>query len=164
MPVRPNDPSAVLLEHDVVQEAKKGLEEEQDEEDDSDDRVGIMKCCSVRGARRHVDANREGGDVEDVGEDLEEAVDPPETWERSESDHDAANGEEEGEGERGEDGVRDDHGVVAIRDELGEIASEAIAAIAVPAVPIIAAIIVGIASTVATKVPAAELGVGESRC
>ena len=164
MPVRPHDPSAVLLEHDVVQEAKERLEEEQDEEDDSNDRVGFMKSDSVWGARHHIDADSEGGDVEQVGEDLEEAVNPPEAGEGSESDYDAADGEEEGEGERGEDGVRDDHGVVAVRDELREIAPEPIAAVAVPAVPIIASIVVGIASTAATEVSAAELGIGEGCC
>ncbi|KAI6890153.1 hypothetical protein KC325_g219 [Hortaea werneckii] len=69
------------------------LEEEQDEEDDSDDGMGFMKGYSVRGARDHVDADRKGGDVEHIGEDLEEAVNPPEAGEGGESDHDAADGE-----------------------------------------------------------------------
>jgi len=123
-----------------------------------------MKGYTVRRARDHVYADREGGDVEYIGEDLKEAVNPPEAGEGSESDHDAADGKEEGEGERGEDGVGDDHGVVAVRDELGEIASQAIAAITVRAVPVVASIIVWIASTAATKVSAAELGISESRC
>ena len=46
---------------------------------------------------RHPDAHGEGGDVDDVSEDLEEAVDEPEAAEGEEADHDAAGWEEDAE-------------------------------------------------------------------
>ena len=61
MTVRPDDPSAELLESKVVHEAQERLEEEQDEDDDADDRVCVVHhaqvCC-------HVQTHGERGDVE----------------------------------------------------------------------------------------------------
>ena len=46
---------------------------------------------------RHPDSHREGGDVDDPSEDLEEAVDEPEAAEGEEANHDAAGWEEDAE-------------------------------------------------------------------
>lgn len=57
-----------------------------------------MRLAQFVDALRHGDAEGEGGDVEDVGEGLEDAVDPPQAGEGGEADDDAADGEEEAEG------------------------------------------------------------------
>lgn len=159
--VGPDDAAAVLLEHDVVQEAEEGLEEEQDEEDDADDGVGVVQGAGVGGGLRdHVDADGKGGDVEEVGEELEEAVHPPEAWEGGEADEDAADGEEEGEGEGGEDGVGDDHGLVAVRDELAEVEGAVAIAVGGKGIAVAVATAAAVAAAGVEGVPARAIAAG----
>ena len=86
----------------VVQNSEQRLKRKEGEQYDSDDRVCVVQCVEVLG---HPDADSERRGVEDEAEDLEQAVHPPETWERGDTDHDSAHWEEEAECQCGEDGV-----------------------------------------------------------
>lgn len=106
MCVRPENSLAVLLEREVVNEAKEGLEKKEDEQSKTDDRVGIMHHPHVC---RHVDADSGSGDIDDIGDHLENAVNQPQSAEVAKTDHDASRWEEETEGHCGANGMGSDH-------------------------------------------------------
>lgn len=79
MTVGPNRALVIAFEENVVNESKQRLERKERKEHDSDDRVCIVQCVEVPG---HPDTDTESRGVEDQAEYLEQAVHPPETWER----------------------------------------------------------------------------------
>ena len=95
----------------VVQNSEQRLEGKKCEQYDSDDWVCVVQRVEVLG---HPDTDSERRGVEDEAEDLEQAVDPPKTWERGDTDHDSAHWEEEAECQCGEDGVCGDDDTAAI--------------------------------------------------
>lgn len=111
--VRPDCACVVTLEEDVVQEAEQGLEDQQCEDNNANDGMSIVERVKVP---RHPDTDAEGSSVEYQAEDLEQAMDPPETWEGCESDHDAANWEEESKSQRAKYGVSCDEDAAAVGD------------------------------------------------
>lgn len=76
MAVRPNDSSVVFLESEVVNEAQDWLEEKKHEQDDANDGMCVVHGAQIAGhVLNHVDSHCESGDVEEVGKELEEAMD-----------------------------------------------------------------------------------------
>jgi hypothetical protein len=95
--VGPEGAARVLLELHVVDEAEKRLEEEECEDEDADDGVGVRQEVDGQ-VLHHPHAEAEGGCVDDVGDELEDAVDEPRAAEGAQADEDGADGEEEDEG------------------------------------------------------------------
>ena len=124
MRITPHGAAAILLKRQMMHKAQNRLEDDEQKDDDAEDGMRMADHARVRG---HVDSQREGGDVEEVGDKLHEAVREPEFGEAEDADQDAAGGEDEAEGEGGHDGVRGDHAVVA-REDLVADAVEAAAA------------------------------------
>ena len=100
--VTPQDAAGVLLEHDVVEKAEEWLEEEEHKDDDSDNWVDVVESTDLFG---HVDTDTEGGDEEEITDDLACGVDPDEAAEGSDANEDTADWEENDKGERSEDTV-----------------------------------------------------------
>ena len=104
MAIGPHSPPTVLLKLNMVDETEDRLEEQQDENDDADD--GVVVVEQVHGnIVDHPDADAKRSNVDEVGEELEYAVDDPYAAEGAEADEYGTEGEEEDECEGGEDAV-----------------------------------------------------------
>lgn len=90
--IAPYNPSAMLLEHDMVQEAQNRLEEKQNEQDNADDRMGLARDTDMR---RHVDTNTERSNVKQVCECLYRSMNEPESSKVPKANQDCADWEEE---------------------------------------------------------------------
>ena len=74
MCVRPEHSFRVLLETEVVDKAQERLDEKDSQQDESDDGMSAIHHPSMCG---HPDAYPCGSDIDEVAEELEEAMDEP---------------------------------------------------------------------------------------
>lgn len=86
--------------------AKDGLEEQQDKDDGADDWVVAVKQID-RDVVHHPDSKAKSDDVYDVCKELDDAVYQPYATERSQSNHDGSDREEQDECKGGENAMCD---------------------------------------------------------
>lgn len=108
MAVRPDCAAIVFLVLHVVDDTKYWLEEKQDEHDDADNGMIVVQQV-VRDVVDHPNTKAERDNVRDVCEELEDAVDEPDTAEGAQADKDGASWEEENKGEGCENAVGYQH-------------------------------------------------------
>jgi hypothetical protein len=115
MPVRPDSSATVFLKLDMVDEAKDRLEEQQDEDDDADDWV-VCVADVVWYIVDHVNTDTKANNVNDIGKELEDAMDEPNSPECAKANHDGSHWEEDDECERGQNAMGNEN-LLAIVDE-----------------------------------------------
>lgn len=165
MSIRPDRAATMFLVFYVMHKPQDGLEEKKNEDDDADNGMIVVQQV-VRNVIDHPHPKPESHEVRDVCEELEYAVDKPDTLEGAETDKNGAGGEEEHEGEGGEDAVCYQHLLSRIDEGLRGTAASGTKWTAV--VVVVSAWAIAASWSVATEVTAApavaELCCGGACC
>lgn len=89
-----------------MHQSQDRLERQKDKHEDADNGVVVVKQAH-RNVIYEPHADTESSNVDEIGEDLEEAMDYPESGRGTEADEDRANWEEQNKGEGSENAVCD---------------------------------------------------------